>query len=170
MDHHCRKQKTTKPISRKIIKSTLFFSLSAWINNCVGFGNHRYFFLFMVYTVIGSLFLIIFGFELAYNIVWLHDEEWTETEPLIGNVVTFNFTGHIVPIVRHYFAPIQMIEIFLIFTITNQFLLFLQQSEMNEYQGVNIDPTEESLQQTKNDDRLFQRRAITFMGFINVGK
>lgn len=55
----------------------------------------------MVYTVIGSLFLIIFGFEIAYNIVWLHDEEWTETEPLIGNVVTYNLTGHIVPIVRH---------------------------------------------------------------------
>lgn len=59
----------------------------------------------MVYTVIGSLFLIIFGFEIAYNIVWLHDEEWTETEPLIGNVVTYNLTGHIVPIVRHIYFP-----------------------------------------------------------------
>lgn len=60
----------------------------------------------MVYTVMGSLFLIIFGFEIAYNVVWLTDEEWTETEPLIGNVVTYNLTGHIVPIVIHMsFVP-----------------------------------------------------------------
>lgn len=41
---------------------------------------------------------------------------------------------------------------------------------MNEYQGVNIEPTYESLPQTKaNGNRLFERRAITFMAFINVG-
>lgn len=41
---------------------------------------------------------------------------------------------------------------------------------MNEYQGVNIEPTDESLQPIKvNDDHLFERRAITFMAFINVG-
>lgn len=57
----------------------------------------------MLYTVVGSLFLIIFGFEIAYNIVWLHDEEWQETEPLVGNVVTYNLTGHIVPIVSYHF-------------------------------------------------------------------
>lgn len=55
----------------------------------------------MLYTVMGCLFLIIFGFEIAYNVIWLNDEEWTETEPLVGNVVTYNLTGHIVPIVSH---------------------------------------------------------------------
>lgn len=42
---------------------------------------------------------------------------------------------------------------------------------MNEYQGVNLEPTYETLQQTKvNDNHLFERRAITFMAFINVGQ
>lgn len=41
---------------------------------------------------------------------------------------------------------------------------------MNEYQGVNIEPTFESPQQTKaNGNNSFERRAIIFMAFINVG-
>lgn len=56
--------------------------------------------MYMMYTVIGSLFLIIFGIEIAYNLLWLaDDEEWTETEPLKGHPITYNQTGHIVPIV-----------------------------------------------------------------------
>ena len=39
---------------------------------------------------------------------------------------------------------------------------------MNEYQGDNIEPTYESLHKA-NGNRLFERRAITFMAFINVG-
>uniref|UniRef100_A0A8D8UZP9 Palmitoyltransferase n=1 Tax=Cacopsylla melanoneura TaxID=428564 RepID=A0A8D8UZP9_9HEMI len=48
MDHHC-----------------------PWLNNCVGHWNHRYFFLYMVYTVLGCAFLIIFGLEVAYKEVYL---------------------------------------------------------------------------------------------------
>lgn len=73
---------------------------TAWLNNCVGFANHRYFFMYMLYTAVGSLFLIIFGFEIAYSVLWLNeDDEWTETEPLEGHPITYNLTGHIVPIV-----------------------------------------------------------------------
>lgn len=57
----------------------------------------------MLYTVIGSLFLIIFGIEIAYNIIWVNDDEgWIETEPLEGHPITYNLTGHIVPIVKCY--------------------------------------------------------------------
>lgn len=56
--------------------------------------------MYMLYTVIGSLFLIVFGIGIAYNVLWLNnDEEWTETEPLEGHPITYNKTGHIVPIV-----------------------------------------------------------------------
>lgn len=41
---------------------------------------------------------------------------------------------------------------------------------MNEYLGANIETTYESLRQTKSNNRLFERRAILFMAFINVGK
>lgn len=57
----------------------------------------------MLYTVVGSLFLILFGLEIAYNVLWLGDEEWTETEPLEGHPITYNLTGHIVPIVSYRF-------------------------------------------------------------------
>lgn len=56
----------------------------------------------MLYTVVGSMFLIMFGIEIAYNVLWLgDDEEWTETEPLEGHPITYNLTGHIVPIVSY---------------------------------------------------------------------
>lgn len=83
-----------------MLKHKSLFSISiAWLNNCVGYANHRYFFMYMFYTVLGSLFLIIFGVEIAYSVLWLNDEEWIETEPLEGHPVTYNSTGHIVPIV-----------------------------------------------------------------------
>jgi palmitoyltransferase len=44
MDHHC-----------------------PWLNNCVGYYNHRHFFLYMIFMVIGCLFLMIFGFEIAWD-------------------------------------------------------------------------------------------------------
>lgn len=56
--------------------------------------------MYMLYTVLGSLFLICFGVEIAYSVLWLNDDdEWTETEPLEGHPVRINLSGHIVPIV-----------------------------------------------------------------------
>ncbi|KAJ6640315.1 Palmitoyltransferase ZDHHC16 [Pseudolycoriella hygida] len=76
MDHHC-----------------------PWLNNCVGYGNHRYFILYMVYTTIGTLFIILFGAEIGYNALWMGDGEgWLETEPLEGHPIRFNLSGHIIPV------------------------------------------------------------------------
>ncbi|XP_033606340.1 palmitoyltransferase ZDHHC16 isoform X2 [Cryptotermes secundus] len=69
MDHHC-----------------------PWLNNCIGHYNHRYFFLYMAYMCLGVLFLIIFGFQLAYNEVWVGVDEIDEDdESLIeGHPVRIN--------------------------------------------------------------------------------
>ncbi|EDW80961.2 uncharacterized protein Dwil_GK11281, partial [Drosophila willistoni] len=76
MDHHC-----------------------PWLNNCVGYGNHRYFFLYMLYTTVGCLFLIVFGLEIGHKYLWLdHGDNWTELEPLEGQPVKFNLSGHIIPV------------------------------------------------------------------------
>ena len=48
MDHHC-----------------------PWMNNCIGHYNHRYFFMYMVYMILGILFIMIFGFEIAHKEIWL---------------------------------------------------------------------------------------------------
>ncbi|XP_076677322.1 palmitoyltransferase ZDHHC16 isoform X1 [Andrena cerasifolii] len=44
MDHHC-----------------------PWLNNCVGHYNHRHFFQYMAFTVLGILFIMLFGVEIAYQ-------------------------------------------------------------------------------------------------------
>ncbi|XP_049827649.1 palmitoyltransferase ZDHHC16B [Schistocerca gregaria] len=66
MDHHC-----------------------PWLNNCVGHFNHRYFFLYMVFTCLGVLFVIVFGFQLAYSEIWLEPDDGEEEE-LEGHPVRFN--------------------------------------------------------------------------------
>lgn len=40
---------------------------------------------------------------------------------------------------------------------------------MNEYREHVVDPTDIATESESNMDRVFQRRALTFMAFINVG-
>lgn len=81
MDHHC-----------------------PWLNNCVGYANHRHFYLYMVFMVVGTLFLIIFGFDLAYQEIWLTPDYSDEPE-LEGHPVKFNKTGAMIP-VTELFNPL----------------------------------------------------------------
>ncbi|KAH6947371.1 hypothetical protein HPB50_018526 [Hyalomma asiaticum] len=52
MDHHC-----------------------PWLNNCIGHFTHRYFFMFCSYVLLGIVYLMIFGYRIAY-------EEYFSTLPM----------------------------------------------------------------------------------------
>lgn len=65
---------------------------SAWLNNCVGHYNHRYFFMYMVFIVASTLFIMVFGVEIAYLEIWLGLEQGLEEE-LYGHPVRFNSSG-----------------------------------------------------------------------------
>ena len=58
MDHHC-----------------------PWLNNCVGHYNHRHFFLYMVFMVLGCAFLMVLGFEIFWEEFIGHWGEEREPEP-----------------------------------------------------------------------------------------
>lgn len=69
MDHHC-----------------------PWLNNCVGHYNHRHFFQYMAFTVVGILFIMLFGVEIAYQ------EFFPAQEPeLDGHPVRIN-NSEIIPV------------------------------------------------------------------------
>lgn len=69
MDHHCR---------------TLLLTLSAWINNCVGHYNFRYFFLFLVYITLGCIIFSIFSYHPFLSTFALQQKE-------IGIIISFVF-------------------------------------------------------------------------------
>lgn len=52
----------------------------------------------MVYMVVGVLFVIICGFDLAYTAILLAPEDLDEPE-LEGHPVKFNKTGALIPVV-----------------------------------------------------------------------
>lgn len=53
MDHHC-----------------------PWMNHCVGHWNHRYFYMFMVYALIGSLYILIIGYQPGYSILFNNHDSY----------------------------------------------------------------------------------------------
>lgn len=95
----------------------------------------------MVYTAIGTLFIMVFGIEIGYNAL-LTDEGWKETEPLQGSPVKFNLTGHVIPV-----------------------------TDINEYSDDGIIPAEHDLPVPHEfGNNPAKHRAIIFMAFINVCK
>ncbi|XP_073997906.1 palmitoyltransferase ZDHHC16A isoform X1 [Rhodnius prolixus] len=75
MDHHC-----------------------PWLNNCVGHYNHRYFFMYMVFIALSTLFLMVFGFDIAYTEVWLQNIDEDDDDNIFGHPVRFNNNSEIIPV------------------------------------------------------------------------
>lgn len=61
----------------------------------------------MVYTVIGVLFVMLFGIDIGYQVLWLGDGGgWQEVEALQGSPVKFNLSGHIIPVTEVEYSEI----------------------------------------------------------------
>lgn len=96
--HHC------SICNRCILK---FDHHCPWLNQCIGHYNHRYFFLYMIYTVIGVTFVMLFGIGIGYEVLWLGDGGgWEEVEALQGSPVKFNLSGHIIPVTEVEYSEI----------------------------------------------------------------
>ncbi|CAO1431493.1 unnamed protein product [Diamesa serratosioi] len=140
----CKKCITPKPprthhcsiCNRCILK---FDHHCPWLNNCVGYYNHRYFFLYMVYTTLGVLFIMLFGIGIGYEVLWLGDGVgWQEDEKLQGSPVTFNLSGHVIPV-----------------------------TEMNEYSD-ELAPAKHDLPIPSEFNDPIKYRAIVFMAMICI--
>ena len=53
-----------------IFFGAVHFFGAAWLNNCVGHRNHRHFFLYMAFMVLGTAFIMAFGFQVAFIEFW----------------------------------------------------------------------------------------------------
>lgn len=136
MDHHC-----------------------PWLNNCVGHYNHRYFFLYTAYLALGSLFLICFGWQIAWESIW-EDETGAlcadidgttstsagDDEP-IGHPVRFNKTGALIMLTEAP-APFGLV------------------TEEEEGPSIHSSP---SLSPAACSSRMWRRRAVVYAALICVG-
>lgn len=86
MDHHC-----------------------PWLNSCVGYKNHRYFFLYMAFMVIGVIFVVLAGWEIAYEEIMLNPEEGDDPE-LEGHAVKINKTGALIPVTATVMLDMDFLE------------------------------------------------------------
>lgn len=78
-----------------------------WLNQCIGHHNHRYFFLYMIYTVIGVSFVMLFGIEIGYEVLLIGDGGgWQEVEELQGSPVKFNLSGHVIPVTELEYSDV----------------------------------------------------------------
>jgi palmitoyltransferase len=61
----------------------------------------------MIYTVVGVIFVMLFGIDIGYQVLWLGDGGgWQEVEELRGSPVKFNLSGHIIPVTEVEYAEI----------------------------------------------------------------
>ncbi|KAL1492831.1 hypothetical protein ABEB36_011013 [Hypothenemus hampei] len=86
MDHHC-----------------------PWLNNCVGHRNHRYFYLYMVYMVLGVFFLILCGWDIAYTALYLEMDS-DEDDEIEGHTVKINKTGALIPVTDRELLDLSFFE------------------------------------------------------------
>lgn len=78
-----------------------------WLNQCIGHHNRRHFFLYMIYTVVGVFFVMLFGIGIGYEVLLVGDGGgWQESEELQGSPVRFNLSGHIIPVTELEYSEI----------------------------------------------------------------
>jgi hypothetical protein len=50
----------------------------------------------MAYIVAGVIFIMTFGIGIGYDVLWLGDVAWEETEALAGGLIRYNLSGHLI--------------------------------------------------------------------------